>query len=247
MISIIRRRLRLSPAGVIAVMALVFAMIGGAYAASGGLTSKQKKEVKAIAKSFQGKGPTGAQGPAGPQGPAGANGKDGTNGTNGKDGTNGTNGKDGISAEAIPFSGEAHGCKEGGIEVKSAKAPAFVCNGSPWTAGGALPKGATETGVWSVTIGPSTTGTAATSFIIPLGAAPQVVYVPAGKEEEFEQECPGNAFAPAAAEGFACFYTINTAEGVSKSGEFALSGGAFLTFNGVAGEEGLGTWAVTAE
>jgi len=68
---------------VVAIIALVAALGGGAYAASGGLTAKQKKEVKAIAKSFQGTGPTGAQGLAGPQGSPGINGSNGTNGTNG--------------------------------------------------------------------------------------------------------------------------------------------------------------------
>jgi hypothetical protein len=207
---------RISPAGVVAVVALVFAMIGGAYAASGGLTGKQKKEVKKIAKSFQGKGPTGPAGPAGSAGAVGAKGDAGANGVTGPAGPAGPEGKQG----------------EEGPE------------GSPWTAGGTLPKEKTETGVWSVTIGTSTTGTVATSFIIPLSAAPQVVYVPAGKEEEFEEDCPGNALAPAATEGVACFYTLALAETASESGEIPFPGGVFLTFNGVAGDEGIGTWAV---
>jgi hypothetical protein len=43
-------RERFGIAGVISVIALVFAMVGGAFAAGGGLSSKQKKEVKKIAK-----------------------------------------------------------------------------------------------------------------------------------------------------------------------------------------------------
>jgi hypothetical protein len=67
----------------VAILALVMALVGGAYAA-GGLTKSQEKQVTKIAKKYAGK--------PGATGPAGAN---GTNGTNGKDGANGTNGKDG--------------------------------------------------------------------------------------------------------------------------------------------------------
>jgi hypothetical protein len=72
----------------VAVIALVFAMLGGAYAA-GKLTHKQKKEVEKIAKKFQGTGP------AGPQGPAGANGKDGAQGPKGDAGATGPQGPQG--------------------------------------------------------------------------------------------------------------------------------------------------------
>jgi collagen triple helix repeat protein len=72
----------------VAVIALVFAMLGGAYAA-GKLTSKQKKEVEKIAKKFQGTGPAGAQGPAG------ANGKDGAQGPKGDAGSQGIQGEKG--------------------------------------------------------------------------------------------------------------------------------------------------------
>ena len=60
---------KLGTAGlVVAIVALVFAMVGGAYAA-GGLTKQQEKQVTKIAKKYAGK--PGAQGPQGPQGPAG--------------------------------------------------------------------------------------------------------------------------------------------------------------------------------
>jgi hypothetical protein len=80
---------------VVGIVALVFALMGGAWAASGGLTAKQKKEVKAIAKSFQGTGPAGAQGA---QGTPGSN---GTNGTNGKDGAAGVGGPPGPLLETL--------------------------------------------------------------------------------------------------------------------------------------------------
>jgi hypothetical protein len=143
--------------GVISVIALVFAMLGGAYAAS---SSNDNGKATASAKAKRGprgpKGPAGPAGPAGPQGPAGAkgdtgaagsNGKDGTNGTNGKDGTNGTNGTDGVDGEpgespkGFPFPGNAepevegnpHPCKEaGGIEyeVESTEEAEILCNGT---------------------------------------------------------------------------------------------------------------------
>src|SRR6476659_7771345 len=81
---------RFGTAGVVlGVIAIVLAIGGSALAASG-LTGKQKKEVKAIAKSFQGTGPAGPQGAPGPQGLPGAKGDNGAAGTNGTNGTNGT-------------------------------------------------------------------------------------------------------------------------------------------------------------
>ena len=76
----------------VAILALVLAMVGGAYAA-GALSGKQKKEVEKIAKKYAGK--TGSAGSQGPAGPAGAKGDTGTNGKDGTNGTNGTNGKEG--------------------------------------------------------------------------------------------------------------------------------------------------------
>src|SRR3954453_22689625 len=50
----------------VAILALVLAMVGGAWAAVG-LNGKQKKEVRKIAKTFAGKpGVAGQQGPAAP-------------------------------------------------------------------------------------------------------------------------------------------------------------------------------------
>jgi hypothetical protein len=132
----------------VGVIALVMALVGGAYAA-GGLTKSQEKQVKKIAKKFAGK--PGATGPAGPAG---------TNGTNGKDGAAGKAGTNGASVTSTAFTGEEEAqrgepCQErGGVEFKSSSPAAFACNGeegpegSPWTAGGSLPKGSTETGTW---------------------------------------------------------------------------------------------------
>jgi hypothetical protein len=232
---------------IVSILALILALTGAAFAASG-LTGKQKKEVTKIAKQYAGKpGAQGGQGPAGAQGAAGAN---GTNGTNG------TNGKDGASAEATSFSGAAHGCEAGGVEVKSAKPAAFVCNGKKGEQGEpgplleTLPKGKTMRGMWSVVVGgvnaeaPSGAGTISFPFALP--SSPQAVYV---KEEgEHEEECPGSSTEPEAAEGILCIYQIFAFD---KPGNFAQAPnttfGAIPLFIG--GEDGGvvgGSWAATA-
>jgi Collagen triple helix repeat (20 copies) len=103
---------KLGTAGfVISIVALVAALGGGAYAASGGLSGKQKKEVEKIAKKFSGKsgatgavGPAGSKGDAGGAGPAGATGATGATGPAGAPGVAGTNGKNGTTGftEVLP-------------------------------------------------------------------------------------------------------------------------------------------------
>jgi hypothetical protein len=148
---------------IVAMVALVAALGGTALAAKGALTGKQKKEVEKIAKKF-----AGPAGPAGPTGPAGANGTNGAKGetgapgapgTPGSPGAAGTPGDPGESPKGTPFTGAAeptgNPCNAAGgveYEVESTEESHTVCNGkegSPWTAGGTLPKGSTETGIWS--------------------------------------------------------------------------------------------------
>jgi hypothetical protein len=157
--------------GVISVIALVFAMLGGAYAASnsseGGKATASAKAKKGPRGPKGATGPVGPAGPAGPQGPAGANGKDGSSGADGKAGTNGTNGAAGAPGaagksvamtEILAGGPECH--EDGGaeLEVESSGSPVQICNGEegpagpkgdPWTAGGTLPAAATETGTWA--------------------------------------------------------------------------------------------------
>src|ERR1700729_4312957 len=80
-------RTRFGIPGSISVIALVFAMFGGAYAAS---NSASGGKATASAKAKKGprgpKGATGPAGPAGPQGPAGPAGAQGPAGAAGKDG-----------------------------------------------------------------------------------------------------------------------------------------------------------------
>lgn len=126
---------------IVAVAALVIALTGGAYAATGGLTGKQKKEVEKIAKKVTPKGTMGPAGPAGPTGPAGAPGPAGAAGTNGKS----------PAVAEVPL-GEPECEERGGITVDGNE----ICNGEegpegqPWTPNNTLPAGAVETGTWSL-------------------------------------------------------------------------------------------------
>jgi hypothetical protein len=234
-----RFRDRFGTAGlIVSILALVLAVAGAAFAAGGGLTGKQKKEVTKIAKQYAGKpGAPGAQGAAGPQGAAG------TNGTNGKDGADGTNGKDGVSAEATSFSGNAHGCESGGVEVKSAKPAAFVCNGKKGTfSTESLPSGQTLTGIWGQQESSEhlTISLATISYPIRVSPAPtQLVWVKAGggsalvvnpangafvklleEAEEVEEFCPGSAAEPQAVAGNVCMYTAFEEEATFDTGLF---------------------------
>jgi len=218
--------------GVISVIALVFAMFGGAYAAS---SSSGGGKATASAKAKKGpkgpKGATGPAGPAGPQGPAGANGKDGANGT-GSPGASGSPGAPGKSVTGTSFEGtdepvDAECFEAGGVEFKSAGPTTFACNGadgangSPWTAGGTLPVGSTETGTWDFSATPA--GTAELeknvvfvpiSFPIPL-AAPisdpsHAILVPHENTTTAHCSAPpvnGTLEDPKAESGYLCVYS----------------------------------------
>jgi hypothetical protein len=261
-----RKRLGANSPGIaIGVVAIVIALTGAAFAA-GGLTASQTKQVKKIAqteaKKFAKQGPKGEAGPVGPAG---------QQGSKGDAGSPGASGKDGISAEATSFTGAKGSCAEGGVEVKSAKPAAFVCDGeegepgqpgSPWTAGGVLPPGATETGVWS--FNGTTEDTAgirtAISFPIPLKeniASTHIHFGEAGESPEFEAACPSiSAFNPKAEPGELCIYPNSTEgfenatfDGAFKLSEFsgkgAVQAGAMLKFTPTGVAYGAGSFAVT--
>lgn len=142
MLSLIRGRLTYANVAVTA--ALVFAMAGGALAATGGghaATARHKKSRAAgyviksikqikpqVLKQLKGNvGPEGKQGSAGPEGKPGAA---------GKAGTNGTNGVNGLSVVAAAFTGAKGSCAEGGAEFTVGTAsPTYACNGAAGGAG----------------------------------------------------------------------------------------------------------------
>ena len=220
---------KLGTAGlVVAIVALVAALGGAAYAASDNhLSGGEKKEVKKIAKQFAGKkGATGAQGPAGTPGPAGKDGAKGATGSEGKQGLEGEKGATGIE-------------------------------GSPWTAGGTLPSGKTETGSWGNPA--SGNGILAVSFTLPLAAKPAAADIHVLKEgEEETTECPGTPEDPKAAKGQLCLYTFSNAEEAVQvhtnffSGQFEIPGliqvsGVNFPYGAAEGALAYGTWAVTAK
>ncbi len=268
--------------GVISVIALVFAMFGGAYAANNsgdgnGATASAKKAVKGPRGPKGPKGATGAAGPTGPAGAPGAKGDTGAAGTNGQNGAAGAKGKDGTNVTSAPFEGtnEPDGaeCEEaGGVEFKSASPTTYACNGlngedgEPWTAGGTLPVGATETGNFSFSA--TLAGTpeflsdkryaVPISFPIPLSAPiteeSHVVYVPA--ENTTTPHCSdspinGTVEDPKAESGYLCLYgkenlgTLTYFFSVGPEFNPAGRSGTAAFFNITKDTVAYGSWAVT--
>jgi hypothetical protein len=222
-------RARINATTVAAVLALVFAMTGGALAAKKYLITSTKQISPSVLKSLQGKagpaGANGAQGPAGPPGagtagppgPAGAAGGRGETGPAGATGPKGEKGEKGVKGET------------GAIGPQ-----------------GPLQPGKTETGAWAfgeipAAAVPASTFRIPTSFNIPLAATLDgshcfrkaggfvnaseepgtcsVHFIDAANKEvsinieTFEPEefapgqCHGTAAAPSADAGNLCVYT----------------------------------------
>jgi hypothetical protein len=241
-------RTRFGIPGVISVMALVFAMFGGAYAAQ---SSNDNGKATASAKAKKGprgpkgpKGDTGPAGPAGPQGPAGAAGAKGDAGANGTNGATGATGAKGATGAMGPtgFAGFTE----------------------------TLPSGKTETGYWNLTESSGGGAVAATtiSFPIPLAKGGEEGVSGFGftkaqtENEEFGASgCDGSASEPTAPPGVLCVYTaVEEAEAVTAPEPRSFQEGVvFFSSYGANGAyipgpfvpEGTqtnnwGTWAVTA-
>jgi hypothetical protein len=265
MFSSIRRRF--TYANVTVTLALVFAMSGGAYAAKHYLIGSTKQISPNVLKALQGKrGPAGKDGVQGPAGPAGVRGE---NGAGGPEGKAGAPGKDGVSVTSKELTSKDAACgKEGGSEFIAAEGKkTTACNGkagSPWTAGGTLPKGATETGEWAISQFVSTGGAeivvAPISFSVPLAkalASAQVHFIKP-KEEPLPTGCSGNFEKPEAASGNLCVFASvigGAYKGLGISGTVVqglggegtdTSGTKIAVIPESSGEFiALGTWAVT--
>ena len=248
---------------VVAMVALVAALGGTAFAATK-LNSTQKKEVEKIAKKYAGKpGAAGAQGPAGSQGAAGAKGEKGDRGEKGETGADGGTGNPGASV--VVANEEPENCPdEEGVtyEVDGSGQKNEICKGekgeegSPWTDGGTLPPGATETGAFFLkSSGAEGKYGAALGLPIKLAAKIQtsshIIIEGQATEAEFESECSnatgtthlfGN---PTAKPGVFCVYTgeaheatepevwdlANTGHGVNQVGailEYHLSNTGYV-------------------
>ncbi len=215
----LKRRLDINGPGItIGVIALIFALTGAAFAASGGLSGKQKKEVTAIAKKFAGK--PGAPGANGAPGTAGAPGAKGAAGGAGSEGPAGKS----VSVTEVPI-GEVECSGRGGtlIEKEDSGTPVEVCTGEKGatgpegvcsTAGCTLPTGVVEQGTWGfdrsvekftvevggnteeITVGDSEVIRAPISFSIPMSAALTPEKVHYSTEGTFGTFCEGSAAAP---------------------------------------------------
>ena len=259
-------RKQVTPATIVALMALVFALTGGAFAASGGGggASPAKPNVSVgstvalatLAKS-KAKAKVGPRGPAGPAGKAGASGAQGPVGPAGAQGAQGTAGAAGAKGETGPQ----------GPEGKAGKPGANGENGENGTTGftETLPEGKTETGTWVIRGTVKTEGeylATTISFPIPLkgeqSASPY--YLEVG-EDVPPDECRGSLASPGAVPGHLCVFAAKPlldAEGLERPLVVDLAGGAGKTEkSGVeliakatkqVGEEvsAQGTWAVTA-
>jgi collagen triple helix repeat protein len=213
---------------VLAVLALVFAAVGGAYAAGGGLSGKQKKEVTKIAKKYAGKpGPAGPAGPAGPKGEPGAKGDKGAAGTNGINGTNGSNGEAGMCSAAKP----------------ECVAPSGAVMTGDWIFATTSPEAALQISY------PLRLASAPTSVQwIEMGGGD-----PANPAYEPTTACPG--IGEATTPGVLCIYMGNNQPVLgsfapettdSYSGDLQAGFGAFLPNQGSGEMWGFGSWAIKA-
>lgn len=216
---------------VVAILALIAALCGAAFAA-GGLTKPQEKRVKQLVKKYSkpgSQGPSGPQGPQGPKGDPGARGENGPEGKQGEAGTDGEDGEDGV-------------CSFGNPEC-------------------VLPPGALLVGNWAVdSPGATEPATqcefncfAMTTISYGLQVEPPVenrVFMEEGATPT--TECPGTAENPDAAPGFLCLYSggaVLNGFGPLFGSTPDPSSGAQIRFEHVdiEGEtRAFGTWAVRA-
>lgn len=295
-------RKHLNPTTAMAFIALIFAMTGGAFAAAGnsggggGSGAKGPASSTALARTAKSKsktkagprgpaGPKGAAGPIGPVGPVGPAGPAGAPGPQGNPGVNGLPGEPGAPGTSVTSKEKATGtigtCKEGGSEFTAAEnKKTYACNGregSPWTAGGTLPSGKTETGAWGVAAMPFFSSVAnvafayaPVSFPIPLKAGlsqGHVHVIAPGEHGTGGGTCPttSEVAKPEAEPGNLCIFQFESASfplrrfnvaGIevqdpeTGNEEEAAATGAVIEVRATKIEESVsvyGTWAVTAE
>ncbi len=240
-------RRNLNPAMVVAAIALVFAMTGGAYAAKRYLITSTKQISPSVLKSLRSQA-----------GPAGTNGTNGTNGTAGPQGVPGPQGPQGVKGEQGPQGVKGEQGPEGPKGEQGVK-------GDPGETGftKTLPSGKTETGTWSMVIGKAqaifgekAVGVTSLSFNIPLEKAISKENIKVvGFGESSTTECPSSSEEiedgqPAkATPGFLCVYVV---EGlVEPVNPVMTNANGVVLFSekeepSKEGFEAFGVWAVTA-
>ncbi|HEV7483968.1 MAG TPA: hypothetical protein VGO13_12805 [Solirubrobacterales bacterium] len=267
----LKRRLR-EPFGkaglIVAIVALVFAMLSGAYAATNNGGGKATASAKQGKQGKQGK--PGKTGPAGPAGAPGAKGDAGAPGANGSNGAPGAAGKSVVTSTAPVGTGTGK-CKSGGtkFEVEGSGKSEVVCNGTTGFAKN-LPSGESLRGEWNIsgtTAGGFQELLTSVGFPFELVAAPtsHVIGIEEGEGEPQESpvieegECSGTVGDPGAAAGNLCvFETTQTANilglnftQLGGSGSELQQSGFTLKAVAVASsaDEAMianGSWAVTA-
>ncbi len=204
----------------VAIMALIASLAGGAYAANniGATTSK----AKAGKQGKPGKpGKPGAPGATGPAGAAGAAGPAGPAGPQGEPGAPGEPGEPGPSCDQSGECNLPSGATETGV----------------WS----LPMYVKESQSESVFV--------PISFPLHLSFTPEFKWVPQGSAAGSVAGCPGTATAPAADSGNVCVYAaLNEATGNSPTTLIRDGNGIVFTavINTAVEGTARGTWAVTA-
>lgn len=238
-------RCRLSYANVAATFALVFAMTGGAMAASHYLIRSTKQISPKVLHAL--KGMRGPVGPAGPKGDAGPAGKDGAPGATGPKGDIGPKGDTGSAGSQGPIGPRGEAGPKGEPGAQGEPGPQEITT---------LPSGSSEKGQWVAfnnATGAGQNMAAIVTFPIPLGTAPEVHVL---MEGQADPKCPGSVEAPAAARGSLCVYTRLLSEAElefeydAETNSVSASGktGTILVFKSTktGTAQALGTWAVTA-
>ncbi len=227
-------RRHLSYANVVATLALVFAMSGGALAANHYLINSTKQISPKVLKKLKGSA-----------GRAGANGANGAPGTSGPAGAPGPAGKEGVGKEGA--SGKEG--KEGKEGKAGAEGPLL----------NTLPSGKTLKGAFggssNIPSGASGAIEASISYPFPLAGSPRAEVIQEGGSPT--AHCPGSSTAPSASPGYLCVY-VSEGSGVAANEvrTYGDDGGQDYRFGGVAYAsptctapchgEFYGTWAVTA-
>jgi hypothetical protein len=248
---------RVSPATIISVLALVFAMTGGAYAANKYLISSTKQISPKVLKQLQGKaGKAGANGANGAAGPAGPQGSGGAQGPGGPAGPQGPTGPTGPKGEIGPKGAKGENGTTGFTET--------------------LPSEKSERGVWSVLYTATAAGqlgSAAISYTIPLETAPSAtkaqnfIGIEEGQGETNENKvaipshCKGTIEKPEAVPGNVCVFVRQSSNATPgplgelfldpQTGSSTVSGPAGVVMDFGATAIGPvfadGVWVVTAK
>jgi hypothetical protein len=226
--SLLRNRLGIP--GVIAVIALVFAMVGGAWAAKKYVITSTNQIKPSVLKKLKGAtgpaGLAGAAGPVGPVGPVGPQGIQGPAGTDGKAGATGATGKNGTTGLTGVTGTTGFAGATGATGTTGTNGPSGP-TGSPWVPNNTLPSGAQLTGVWS--FGAYKTGVSdpdpfhplwiPISFPIALANDIAAANTHLVAKTGSDPNCPGTTDNPTAASGHLCLYTTNETEQWNGEGE----------------------------